>query len=848
MALITVDYLNGNDGNAGNDANPLKTISQAHTNASAGDTIQLRTTADHVMSANLAITKNLSFRTHPSDSGRAVITGNYSFTNGTGVTARFTRIKTTGVLSTGIFVYGNAASLVLDDCEHVPTTTGGKYTRASSSANYVVISNCYVQDVTDVTDTGAMNSFVDIKNTKVKNCSNSAFLGAYSVDVEGCLFIACPTILRYQTTASFQFFLRFAYNTVDGKDGNGVGTNGDFAQSNASSTNYHNLMNAQVYSNVFVSVRDMARAVNSGSVDIYGYNCRGNWIDSAATLTNFASSGDTYGTDPNFRDRNAEDYRLDTGSACAWAGTYGGSQGAEEFGKPTGNVDPDDDYFSDPGIAKVESGQTYKFNSYSNNRTGSLVGGAADYPAEADVRDGVIFDSGGKTGTAKIPGANDVRNGVDVDATVGNIILPSITVVKTGSGGYGSNGTEFTPAYSPDFPAAGNVLPNDTTDGVTGTADVDALANLPDEADVLTGSGNFGKNLDKFPSYTPDFPEVGNVLPADTVDGVTGTADVDALANLPAEANVKTGSGNYGKNLDKVPSYTPDFPERANVAPDDTVDGQAGLMDLPALSSVEENDTLRGVPGTLHILVSDSIDPTWLESGRTVTINDVEVAGTNKGENFNDEIPENKVESGFEFQNLGVNKTGSLISSGPDSSPASEVRGKLIKGETIILDGVEVEGEYDTDEYASEPTGDQKWDILQELENELYQVQGIKKVDIEFGSSPGTVESEDMPHVQVSGDAEDYDHRVLANGGQAPVVKWNILLRVTASASYEHQDMFSLMEKIQNRIQRPNFTLNGTAVSVELKSSRFLPREEDSESEVRQFELALLVTYIREIN
>jgi len=81
-------------------------------------------------------------------------------------------------------------------------------------------------------------------------------------------------------------------------------------------------------------------------------------------------------------------------------------------------------------------------------------------------------------------------------------------------------------------------------------------------------------------------------------------------AVYPDEDNVLTGSGLYGPSGDDyTPSYSPDFPERENVAPDDTVDGEAGTMDLPELSAVDPLDTLRGSEGTMDVPELSSVDP-----------------------------------------------------------------------------------------------------------------------------------------------------------------------------------------------------------------------------------------------
>ena len=53
---------------------------------------------------------------------------------------------------------------------------------------------------------------------------------------------------------------------------------------------------------------------------------------------------------------------------------------------------------------------------------------SADWPAEADVRAGVEYDLGDKTGTAHIPAAGQVALGVPVDATTGTAVLTAAAV------------------------------------------------------------------------------------------------------------------------------------------------------------------------------------------------------------------------------------------------------------------------------------------------------------------------------------------------------------------------------------------------------------------------------------
>lgn len=67
----------------------------------------------------------------------------------------------------------------------------------------------------------------------------------------------------------------------------------------------------------------------------------------------------------------------------------------------------------------------------------------SDPPAESDVRLGTVYEGGGLTGTAAIPGPNDVRFGVPTDATVGNYVPADEDKHQLGDS-YGSLGTEFT--------------------------------------------------------------------------------------------------------------------------------------------------------------------------------------------------------------------------------------------------------------------------------------------------------------------------------------------------------------------------------------------------------------------
>ncbi len=115
------------------------------------------------------------------------------------------------------------------------------------------------------------------------------------------------------------------------------------------------------------------------------------------------------------------------------------------------------DRWTDPGQGNVAFGVAYKANSTSNNRTGLVVipsaaavktgvgfdvSSTGTYdgsdrhtdPGIANVRSGTAYKSNSvannRTGTASIPTAPQVLDGIAVDATVGNVVLPSVADVR----------------------------------------------------------------------------------------------------------------------------------------------------------------------------------------------------------------------------------------------------------------------------------------------------------------------------------------------------------------------------------------------------------------------------------
>jgi hypothetical protein len=113
----------------------------------------------------------------------------------------------------------------------------------------------------------------------------------------------------------------------------------------------------------------------------------------------------------------------------------------------------------------------------------------------------------------------------------------------------GSVGCVTTTAYkSADFT---NLLSDNIKAGVT-VAGVAGNVTLPAATDVKSGSASYGTSGTEFtPSYSPDFPDVANVKTTDTVNGAAGTLD---LSNLLA-SNIKRGIG-VGGVTGNYPSVT----------------------------------------------------------------------------------------------------------------------------------------------------------------------------------------------------------------------------------------------------------------------------------------------------
>jgi hypothetical protein len=227
----------------------------------------------------------------------------------------------------------------------------------------------------------------------------------------------------------------------------------------------------------------------------------------------------------------------------------------------------------------------------------------------------------GVSGNVTLPAVGKVLTGINfgVSSTgqTGTLTLPAASNVLIATGTYGDPGSAVTPSFSPDYPSVGNVLSTDTVNSVSGTL------TLPGVGDVnsgvvygVAGTGLIGALI---------LPTAGNVLAGSGAFGNLGSAITPTLT-LPIAANVKSGTANYGNPGSAVtPNYSPDFPAVANVY-NDTVDGAAGTLTLPVVGNVYTGIVYgvagTGSTGTLTVPTAANVrtvNGTFGQAGTTVT-------------------------------------------------------------------------------------------------------------------------------------------------------------------------------------------------------------------------------------
>lgn len=153
----------------------------------------------------------------------------------------------------------------------------------------------------------------------------------------------------------------------------------------------------------------------------------------------------------------------------------------------TGTYDGSDRW-TDPGVSHVELGVSYKANSLTNNKTGTLTSTSTD-PGIANVRSGTGYQISGSslTGTLDLPTAANVKTGITFDGAS-----------KTGTYDGSDRWTDLDVSL---VHLGTSYKANSTTNNKTGTLDISTPAEIAaavwgEPKSGYTTAGTFGKYLD----------------------------------------------------------------------------------------------------------------------------------------------------------------------------------------------------------------------------------------------------------------------------------------------------------------------------------------------------------------
>ena len=197
--------------------------------------------------------------------------------------------------------------------------------------------------------------------------------------------------------------------------------------------------------------------------------------------------------------------------------------------------------------------------------------------------------------------AGNVKSGITISSVTGNITLPVVTDVENGVS-FGSPDEPLTGTYV--VPPAGNVAAGiqygPTGSEITGTATIETHGNCtaegetncvttasfpPTEVATLANKTITGQTIAST-AGAASLPAVGTVYTGVTY-GIPGSTLTGSLT-LPSASNVLSGSGSYGRaSAPTTPSYSPDYPNVANVLSTDTSNGVSGTLSLPSTNQVQ---------------------------------------------------------------------------------------------------------------------------------------------------------------------------------------------------------------------------------------------------------------------
>jgi hypothetical protein len=202
----------------------------------------------------------------------------------------------------------------------------------------------------------------------------------------------------------------------------------------------------------------------------------------------------------------------------------------------------------------------------------TLISGVA---SQYNVRSGQACYSGGPTGLIIVPAVGDVRKGVlvNVEDAVGTLV----GCVDADGVNQGATGVL----------EAGSVYSALALWELISTGDSRVAAQLQDDKDAVTvGKADILTTrtiLTIQGTYTPDFPDVGNVTTTDTVDGEAGTL------NMSLYELVTTGDSRVAAQLDTDEAAVD--AKKAYLDDTQTILGIAGTLDMDLYELVTTGDT-----------------------------------------------------------------------------------------------------------------------------------------------------------------------------------------------------------------------------------------------------------------
>jgi hypothetical protein len=237
---------------------------------------------------------------------------------------------------------------------------------------------------------------------------------------------------------------------------------------------------------------------------------------------------------------------------------------------------------NNPDVTEVEAGVVYDHG----NKIGTLVVPVPDYPAEANVRDGIEYGEGAE-GSLIVPAAADVRKDTPVDAGSGTLAVPLPSQVLKDVPTDDTVGTYEPPV--PDYPAEANVRDGiEYGEGAEGSLIVPAAADVRKDTPVDAGLGTLA------------VPLPSQVLKDVPTDDTVGTYE-PPVPDYPAETNVRDGI-EYGDGAEGsliVPAaddVRKDTPVDAGVGSLAVPDPAQVLKDIPTDDTVGTYDVLEELP------------------------------------------------------------------------------------------------------------------------------------------------------------------------------------------------------------------------------------------------------------